>query len=160
MQHPLDPLTQDELANAVTVLRDAELLKDGFRLVLLELAEPDKDDVDAFDKDPTAAEIAERTAFAIIRDPGTQATSEVTVSLRQSAVVQVRSRTDIQPQVTAGEASECKEVVLSHPEFLAGLERRSITDTSLVTVDAELDCVIDTVGHAREQDDRQVRVDA
>ena len=64
-EHPLDPLSADELRVAVELLRAECELGDDHRIVSVTLEEPPKADVLAFDPQrPT-----ERDAFAVTYDP-------------------------------------------------------------------------------------------
>ncbi|MBS1881904.1 MAG: primary-amine oxidase [Actinobacteria bacterium] len=135
-RHPLDPLSAEELERAVTIMRGAGLLSDGVRIVLLELAEPDKEAVQAYEDDSPGGDAVDRTAAAVLRDSRALTTFEVDLSLGRGEVIEVRERADVQPAVTAGESAECIELVRAHPGFRAALAQRGLTDPGLVTIEA------------------------
>ncbi|MDO6749497.1 hypothetical protein, partial [Gilvimarinus sp. 1_MG-2023] len=62
--HPLDPLTQDELAQAAAILKQTQQLGDSCRFPYLQLEEPPKAEVLAFE----AGKAFSRRVFATVLD--------------------------------------------------------------------------------------------
>jgi primary-amine oxidase len=129
--HPLDPLTAPELKAAATLLRGAGLL-DGARLVVLELDEPTKAELDAH----AAGGDVERRASAVVRTPADGVTREVVLSLTDGAVTHVAERRGVQPAVTMGEYAACQELLRGHAGFLDALRLRGVDDPDLLTIEA------------------------
>lgn len=132
VQHPLEPLTAEEIAAAVTLVRADRNLGKSFRFPSVALNEPPKQVVFNFKPgDPI-----ERQVFIILLDSETGSTYEATVSLTQSSVISWKHIPNVQPNIMADELVTCEAVVKAHPEFRVALEKRGITNLDLVMVDA------------------------
>ncbi|MBD2102558.1 primary-amine oxidase [Leptolyngbya sp. FACHB-261] len=131
IQHPLDPLTPEEITAAVSVVRKAKSLSDRVRFATVTLQEPDKSLVLNFQ----AGDSIEREAFLVILDNTTGSTYEAIVSLSTSAVVSWEVIPNVQPSILLDEFIECEQAVKASPEFQAALAKRGITDPDLVMVD-------------------------
>ena len=77
VSHPLDPLTTDEIARTVAILRDERGLGDEARFVDISLREPEKDELARHE----AGEPIPREAAVVIVDRSAQTTHEAVVSL-------------------------------------------------------------------------------
>ena len=77
--HPLDALTPPEIGKAVALLRAANHLADGDRIVSLSLVEPDKADVRAW----TLGKPFGRQAHAVVLSEGRLAEARLDLSLRR-----------------------------------------------------------------------------
>ncbi|MBE9179925.1 primary-amine oxidase [Oculatella sp. LEGE 06141] len=131
IQHPLDPLTADEIARAVAIVRAERNVDRSFRFPVVVLNEPSKDTVLRFkDGDPV-----QREAFLILLDTAAGSTYEAIVSLETNSVITWQHIPNVQPNIMADELSECEAAVKADPEFQAILARRGITDLDLVVVD-------------------------
>src|SRR5438132_491735 len=93
IRHPLEPLTVDEIANTVHVLRRDRNLGPRVRFVSISLHEPPKSAMLAF----RPHQAIEREAFAILLERDTGRTYEAIVSLTQSAVTSWEYIPDVQP---------------------------------------------------------------
>ena len=80
--HPLEPLTADEVAQAVRILRSECQLGDAMRFVVVTLHEPAKETVFSF----RPGDPVEREAFAVLLDKNTNKTYEALVSLTSRRV--------------------------------------------------------------------------
>ena len=78
--HPLEPLSADEILEALAILRAQQNLSDRVRFVSIALQEPPKSVVLSFKLGMTV----ERQAFVIVLDNVTGNTYEAIVSLNQS----------------------------------------------------------------------------
>jgi primary-amine oxidase len=124
-QHPLDPLSADEIRVATQVMKkDARLAGASFSLITV--AEPAKAAVLAWSGGRPLA----RRARAVGMAGG--AAFEVEVDLAQRRVVSLNRRADVQGALTLTEFLEGAKVALDHPEFLAGLRKRGVTDLAKV----------------------------
>src|SRR5262249_3205342 len=131
--HPLDPLTPEEITEAVRVVRKEKAVGPACRFVSVALAEP-----------PKPALQADRPGRAIPREaavpgmgPGPGRAHEACVDLGAGAVRSWEPVPDgLQPPITVDEFAECEATVKRSPEFRAALRKRGVTDPDLVMVDA------------------------
>ncbi|MGB5973117.1 MAG: primary-amine oxidase [Nodosilinea sp.] len=131
VDHPLAPLSPEEIAAAVAILRQEKSLGDSARFVSVALSEPTKAAVLGFKPGDAIA----REAFAVLLDNATAQTYEAIVSLSEGKVTSWQHIPDVQPSIMLDEFVECEEAVKASPEFQAAIARRGITDPSLVMVD-------------------------
>ena len=131
VQHPLEPLTAAEVAAAVAIARVSHSLGDSFRFPCVTLHEPPKSDVLKFQ----VGDRILREAFLILLDNATGNTYEAVVSLTEKTLVSWNHIPNVQPNIMADELVECEAAVKAHPDFLAALAKRGITDLDLVVVD-------------------------
>ncbi len=131
--HPLDPLTAEEIRQAVAVLRRDRGVDEAWRFASIELKEPTKEVVRAFD--PGSPNAPPREARVVCWSRVEQVTYKALVSLTDDTV---RSWDDVpgeQPNMTIDEWHEAQHSALEDPEVVAALARRGITDLSLVLMD-------------------------
>jgi primary-amine oxidase len=131
IQHPLEPLTSQEIAEAVEIVRLKQSVGAQFRFPCVTLHEPEKSAVLAL----KLGENLPREAFLILLDTSTGYTYEAIVRLTQGEVISWQHIPDVQPNIMADELAECEAVVKEHPDFRAAIARRGITDLDLVVVD-------------------------
>ncbi|MEA2514463.1 MAG: primary-amine oxidase, partial [Thermomicrobiales bacterium] len=132
--HALQPLSVEELAEAVAILRGERGVDERFRFVQIALKEPAKAAVLAAEAKGVGGEI-EREARAVLIDRSERVTIEAVVSLSRGGVTSWESVTEGQPPFTFDEMLGCEKVVREHPEFREAMRRRGITDMELVWVD-------------------------
>ena len=134
--HPLDPLSSSEIERAVAILRAQRELGEKVRFESVVLDEPPKENVlNSNGGDSNGSVPMGREAFIILLDNETGATYEAVVSLDEDAVKSWTHIPDVQPRLMMDEFFECEQAVKESPGFRAALEKRGITDTSLVMVD-------------------------
>ena len=93
VDHPLEPLTPDEITAAVAVVRQGKALTSSFRFATVTLNEPAKETVLSFKPgDPI-----EREAFLILLDNTTAKTYEAVVSLGSGQVKSWEQNPGVQP---------------------------------------------------------------
>lgn len=124
--HPLDQLSYQEVWRALEILRDAGRLDAETTFSQLTLSEPDKDVVRAWRE----GDDRPRAAYALVRQG--EDTFEATVDLAAGEVSAWTQLTGVQPNWSLGEFGAVVGKVLEHPDFIAGLEKRGITDTSFL----------------------------
>jgi len=130
--HPLDPLTADEMSQAVSILRKDKAAKDSFRFVSITLLEPSR----SLLENKSAGTACPRQAFLVLMDVAQGVGYETVVDLGQGAVVRFEPIAHgLQPAVMLDEFGECEEAVKRSPEFLAALKKRGVTDVGLVMVE-------------------------
>jgi primary-amine oxidase len=127
-EHPLDPLTAEEIRQAVAILRrDRGVGVDGsaWRFASIELKEPVKG----------ALETPRREAIVVCWDRSDGRAYRAVVSLADDAVTGWEHLPGQQPNMTVDEWHECDEMLRAHPALAEALARRGITDLSLVLTD-------------------------
>ena len=129
--HPLEPLTAAEVALAVAIVQRDAKVGATFRFPCVTLHEPPKAAVLNFQP----GDAIDRQAFLILLDNATGMTYEAIVSLTQDQVISWTPIPNVQPNIMSDELVECEAAVKAHPEFVAALAKRGITDLSSVVVD-------------------------
>ncbi len=147
--HPLEPLSAEEVQNAVDILRDAGKLTPTTRVVSISLREPAKELVHGFDGSTPIP----RQAFAVLFDNAENACHEALISLEDARVVKWRHVPGVQPTMTVDEQVECEAAVLASQPFREALKKQyGVDDTSLVMVD------IWSAGNYGSEEDRTRRL--
>ncbi|SCX19665.1 primary-amine oxidase [Mycolicibacterium fluoranthenivorans] len=133
MAHPLDPLDTDEFTAVAAILGARHGVRaPGWRFASIELAEPTKDELRAFAGGRTAPP---RRALAVCLDRAHNATYKALVSLHAQTVESFDHVPGVQANFTVDEFVECDQVLRAHPEVIAALARRGITDLDSVFMD-------------------------
>lgn len=136
--HPLQPLSVEELAEAVAILRRGtpagEWDGQRFRFSEVALREPAKAALLEAEATGRDAELP-REARAVLIDRAEHASIEAVVSLDEGRIVSWENVPIGQAPFTLEEILECERVVRQHPDFQAAMQRRGITDMDLVWVD-------------------------
>ncbi|TWS22835.1 primary-amine oxidase [Tsukamurella sputi] len=130
--HPLDPLTADEIRAVTALLAQEHGVNDDWRYASIEMFEPSKAEIAAFDTDGTPCE---RVAIAVLFDRTTNRTYKARLSLTDGAVTAFDHIPDVQANVTVDEWDEADQALRAHPDVIAALAARGITDMSLVFMD-------------------------
>jgi primary-amine oxidase len=130
-EHPLDPLSADELRRTAAVLRRDRELGPTWRFASVELLEPAKADLRTW----RVGDPVPRTAQAVLWSREDNQAYEAVVDLTGDAVVSWTHVPGATPNFTPDEWHECDEALRQHPDVVAALARRGITDMSLVLVD-------------------------
>ncbi len=117
--HPLEPLTAEEIAAAVHIVRTERNLHERVRFASVALHEPPKEVVLNFKQgDPIT-----RAAFIVLLDNTDGATYEVVVSITEGKVASWRPIPGVQPSIMLDEFFECEQAVKASPEFQAALRK-------------------------------------
>ena len=130
--HPLDPLTTDEIARTVAILREGRGLGDEARFVDISLREPEKDELARHE----AGEPIPREAAVVVADRTAQTTHEAVVSLDDGAVGSWDTVPGVQAAITLDEYVECEQAVRADPRFREALARRGISEPQNVMAEA------------------------
>ncbi|MEM9976250.1 MAG: primary-amine oxidase [Cyanobacteria bacterium P01_D01_bin.2] len=131
VEHPLTPLTPDEISAAVAIIRQEKSLESSFRFATVTLNEPAKATVLSFQP---GNEI-EREAFVILLDNATAKTYEAVVSLGSGTLKSWEHIPGVQPSIMLDEFVECEAAVKASQAFRDAIAKRGITDPDLVMVD-------------------------
>ncbi len=129
--HPLDPLSADEIAQAVRILRAEKQLADSVRFISVTLVEPPKAQILAL---PRGGAVT-REAVAVVYVPGERKTFEGTVSLTKESVSAWREVPGVQPSVTVTELRAAERTVKADPAWREALRRRGVEDFENVILD-------------------------
>ena len=130
-EHPLDALTQDEIAQAVAVIRGAKIFAADALFPVVALQEPPKSDMLAWKPGQPFA----RQAFAVVLDRARNETSEALVDLRAKELSSWRVIPGVQPNFLVEELSSVPDLVRADPRFKEALAKRGIADPSQVLID-------------------------
>src|SRR6266404_7537086 len=130
-EHPLSPLSEDEIHQAVALVRASNRLAKRTRFISIGLKEPAKTTVLQFR--PGMA--IEREAIVCVLDHDSGMTSEAVVALTAGKVRSWTDRPGVHPSITPEEFVECEAAVKRSPAFREALRKRGITDADLVMVD-------------------------
>ncbi|HLZ62035.1 MAG TPA: tyramine oxidase, partial [Ktedonosporobacter sp.] len=130
VQHPLDPLTTEEVEKTTSMLNASGRITPHIRIMAYSLLESAKDKVLAF----KPGEPFSRDIFVVMRDHDRHLTIEATVSLREGIIRSWYERQDVQPALTYPEVFAAQQAVLSDSAFQAAMTRRGITDLSSVVL--------------------------
>ncbi len=148
-RHPLEPLSADEVQQAVQLLKSLGKVTPTTRFVSVSLKEPRKDLVHASSPQQTIP----REAFAVLFDNAKNTAYEAVLSLSAEDLLSWKAITGVQPTMTIDEQVECEQAVLASPEFKAALKKQyGVDDTSLVMVD------IWSAGNYGSEEDRTRRL--
>lgn len=129
--HPLDPLSVEEMREAVQILRDGRQLSGRVRFMSAALREPTKAEVCAYASGQPQA----REAHFILLDNGDGQVYEAVVSLTERCVKSWSHMPGVQPPIHVDEFVECENTVKAHPEWQTALRRRGITNFENAIVD-------------------------
>ena len=128
-QHPLDPLTAEEIARAREILVTAGLMGETTRVPMLLPDEPTKDELAAW----VPGEEFERRVDVTLLDTATGAVTEVIVSITRETVVEQRAYDTTkppygQPQYLFEEYERAAEIVKASAQWRAAMIRRGLAD--------------------------------
>lgn len=130
-QHPLDPLTPEELRATVAIVRKEAKLDDRVLFETVMLREPEKSVVRGF----TAGDPISREAFVAVQDRNAGKVFEGTVSLDDGRLTSWAHLPGVQTRSIGEEMEEMEQLVKAHPEYIEGLKKRGIEDLSKVMVE-------------------------
>ncbi len=132
MTHPLDPLSADEFTAVAAILGREHGVKERWRFASIELREPGKSDLAAFEAGGPAPA---RKATVICFDRSANATYKSVVSLTDGRAESFEHVPGVQPNFTVDEFVECDKVLRADPGVAAALAKRGITDIDRVFMD-------------------------
>lgn len=131
IRHPFAPLTPEEIAAAVAIIRAKQADSEHIRFVMVRLREPAPEV--ALSRDPGNA-VAREVFFSLLdKTPGQSGAYEAIVDLSKEAVVSWK-RVEGQPSIIFEEFFAAEEAIRADPRFQAALERRGITEADLQRV--------------------------
>jgi primary-amine oxidase len=131
VRHPLDPLSAEEIRQAVAILRRDVGVGERWRFASVELREPSKHVVR--DHQPDTAITREARVVCWNRDDGRA--YKALVSLSDDNIISWQHEPDVQPNITADEFVEADVAMRAEPRVIEALARRGITDLDRVLVE-------------------------
>jgi primary-amine oxidase len=131
VNHPLDPLSAEEIRRVSAVVRRDRGVGAGWRFASIELKEPAKAELPALE----SGELAGREAVVVCWNRADGQAYRATVSLTADQVGAWEHLAGQQPNMTVDEWHECDVMLRSHPAVIEALARRGVTDLSLVLSD-------------------------
>ena len=130
-EHPLSLLSADEVAVARSILVETGELGPGAIVAHIVLHEPTKEALAAW----TPGAPVERTVTALVV-PGPELTMvELLISVSEGRVLERRIVEGMRPALLFGESFGAILACVAHPDYVAALARRGITDLSRVQID-------------------------
>ncbi|OBF11767.1 primary-amine oxidase [Mycobacterium sp. ACS4331] len=130
--HPLDPLSAAEFTTVTAILRRDRGVGEGWRINCIEMVEPAKAELAAFEETGTRPT---RRAVVLCLDRAANATYKGVVSLTDDRIESFEHIPGVQANFTVDEFVECDQMLRAHPDVIAALARRGITDMDLVFMD-------------------------
>jgi len=129
--HPLDPLSSAEFQSTAAILRRDQGVTDSWRFASIELKEPPKIEVKAW----KPGDAVPRRSLSVLWNKQTNHTYEAVVDLVGDRVDSWTHQPGVCPNFTIDEYHDVDHALHEHPEVLARLAARGITDPSLVLFD-------------------------
>jgi primary-amine oxidase len=130
--HPLDPLSAEEIRQVTALLRREQGVDDRWRIASIELREPSK----AILRTWSPGTSCPREARAVCWNRDDARAYSALLSLSADRVLAWRHEPDGQPNMTVDEAHECDVAMRREPRVIEALARRGITDMDRVLVEA------------------------
>jgi primary-amine oxidase len=132
VRHQLDPLTADEIRAAVAILRRERGLTERWRIASVELREPAKVAV----REHGAGDAVSRAAIVVCWNRDDGRAYKAVVAITEEHVASWEHRPGEQPNMTVDEFREVDAALRAHPDVVAALAKRGITDMDLVLMDS------------------------
>jgi len=133
--HPLEPLTEDEIRAAVTVVRATGRLTDSARFSTVTLDEPSKQAVTAFERGDRG-DRGERRRVRLVIVPGPECSGiEAVVVVATGQVVAWEERSDVRPALLFEESFNAIVALHEHDGFRDAMHKRGITDLDKIQID-------------------------
>ena len=139
VQHPMDPLSWQEMWTVLEVLTETRHLNDSTRFSLVTLQEPPKSTVWQW----TSGQAFPRSALAVVRQ-GPRA-FEAVVDLTGRRLARWTELKDVQPNYLEEELFGAGDILKGNPEWQAAMKKRGITEYSFI------DCVALPPGYFPQQ---------
>jgi primary-amine oxidase len=130
--HPLDPLSQEEIAATLQVLKAAGKVTDASRYMSIVLREPLKEEV----LNVKASAPFNRQVAVVVHEHATKQSFEAVVDLNAKKIVSWKELQGVQPPFPGDEELDImRKALRADSRWQEGLARRGITDFDAVTTD-------------------------
>lgn len=130
--HPLDPLSREEIAATVDILKASGKANDDSRFSTIVLREPPKSEVLAFK--PGSA--FRREAFAVVFERAANKTFEAIVDLNKKTLLSWKEVPGAQSMFLIEDFLLTQQIVQNDPQWQAAMRKRGISDFKNVQIDA------------------------
>ena len=130
-EHPLDPLSKQEITDTIDVLRAAGKITQASRFPIISLHEPAKDEVLHFQ--PRTA--FRREGFVVVYEHATSKTFEAIVDLNKKTLVTWKEVPGVQPMYMNEEIDIADKTVHADPRWVEAMRKRGISDLENVIID-------------------------
>ena len=134
-QHPLDPLSVEEIDRAAAIVRTDDNLGENPLFETIVLREPDKDQILNYRPENQVP----REAFLVALNPKSGGVYEFVVSLDTDEVLTSEHITGVQPAFIFGDHEtnflQFESKIKHDPRFVEALNKRGITNPDLVMID-------------------------
>jgi primary-amine oxidase len=131
VRHPLAPLTPEEIAEAVAIVRAGQASSEHIRFVMVRLQEPSPEI--AFSYQPGDS-VPREVFFSLLdKTPGQCGAYQAVVNLTEGKVTSWK-RVEGQPSIIFEEFLTCEDSIKADPRFRAALAKRGISEQDLPRV--------------------------
>lgn len=124
LNHPLEPLTANEITTAVNLIRQSQNLSDAAVFPQISLQEPDKQRVLGFQ----AGDPVRRSVLAIVYEREKNQTFEAVVDVISGNLTSWEEIPGVQPALTDPEFALAGDVVKADSRWQAAMEKRGLTN--------------------------------
>jgi primary-amine oxidase len=131
VEHPLDPLSAEEIGTVAAIVRRDQGVGPGWRFASIELREPSKEIVRGF----SPGDAIERLAEVVCWNREDVKTYKGRVSLDQERVLSWQHCPGMQANLTVDEYHECEEALKQDPRVIDVLAGRGIRNLEQVLID-------------------------
>jgi primary-amine oxidase len=130
IDHPLDALGKDEIVATVDVLKAQGKITESTRFPLIELHEPPKDEVVAFQ----TGRPMRREAFVLAYERGSNRTFEAVVDLKAKTLLSWKEISGVQPSLLEDDAKILEQAIRADVRWQEAMRKRRITDLEDVVI--------------------------
>ncbi|MFB7759575.1 primary-amine oxidase [Streptomyces xiamenensis] len=130
-QHPLDPLTAEEITRVGEIVRAHPVFTDRTHFSSIALAEPGKQ---VLKDHARGAVVPDREAQVVLYDREHRMVREARVSLTGGTVVSTVDRIGQRPRMQSADFQDVVAAIKKDPEWLAAMSRRGLTDPAVIEV--------------------------
>src|SRR5205085_8818505 len=131
LSHPLDPLTKEEIATAVSPLKASGKVTEASRFPTIVLNEPSKQEV--LNYKPGGA--MRREAFVVVYERASNATAEAIVDLNTRKIISWKAVPGVEPSFMYEDYALMQDIVRKDPAWQAAIRKRGISDFDNVQLD-------------------------
>ncbi|HSO76584.1 MAG TPA: tyramine oxidase, partial [Blastocatellia bacterium] len=131
VSHPLDPLSKEEIAAAVSVLKAEGKATDTSRFPMIVLREPSKQEVSSYKPGSSIR----REAFLVVFERATNKTFEAVVDVTNKKLSSWKEIPGVHPGFMTEDFLLTQQIVQADPQWQAAMRKRGITNFASVQVD-------------------------
>ena len=130
-KHPLDPLSSEEITNAVKIIQSSANFPQAALFSIVVLNEPPKAEVLSYKGDG----VFRREASAIVFDREKNKTIETIADLKTNKIISWKEIPGVEPLVFNAEYDTLPIIVKADPRWQTAMRKRGITDFDKVQID-------------------------